>query len=517
MLKPMRHVAALPLFLLVLLLSPSHRPLAAWLLLTLAGLVSTAGSAFASETAGGNRAPSPNPPNIVFILADDLGWADLNAYHHSRQHYYETPNLDRLAAQGMRFTAAYTNGANCAPTRASLMSGQYYPRQPVYTVGSGARGEGKARRLVASENQTTLPAAKVTFAEVLQEAGYATGFLGKWHLGAPGEAGPIEQGFDLNVGGYTAGAPSWRGGYFQPNNNPQIDDARRGEYLPDYLCGKAVEFIEEHRDGPFYLQLSHYAVHVPLEAPDEQVARYRDKPPVGGHNNPTYAAMVEAVDRSVGGVLEALDRLGLAENTLVIFSSDNGGVGGYAAAGIEYREITDNAPLRGGKGTFYEGGIRVPLIVRWADRVEAGSVCHVPVISIDFYPTLLEAVGLAAPKDYPLDGVSLLPLLEEPDADIDRDALYWHFPGYLQGRGAGNWRTTPVSVIREGPWKLLNFHEGDRLELYHLEQDPGESTNLGESQPDEARRLRQTLHAWLRAMDAPMPQPRETPDGATAE
>ena len=457
----------------------------------------------------GRAASADDPqarPNIVFILVDDLGWTDVNPYAARPNQYYETPNITQLAGQGISFTNAYTNSANCAPSRAALLSGQAYPNNPVYTVGSGARGKDKYRDLIPPENKETLPRDKITFAERLQDAGYTTGFMGKWHLGEPPEAGPKQQGYDVNIGGYSTGRPSWSGAYFEPGNNPYIEDARDGEYLTDFYTRKAVEFLEDHREEPFYLQLSYYSVHSPLQAPDARTAPFRQKSPVGGHSNATYAAMIESVDRGVGRILSALDRLGVQEETIVVFYSDNGGVDGEA---VDHWSATDNAPLRMGKGSFYEGGIRVPLIVRWPDVVPPGVTIDEPVIGTDLYPTLLDATKVPRAPNYSLDGESLLPLLRKPrTATLSRKNLYWHFPGYLNGNvQKGTWRTTPVSVIRSGKWKLLKFYEGNRLELYNLEQDIGENRNLKDKKPTVRRRLHQQLQHWLTENDAPMPTP----------
>ena len=449
------------------------------------------------------------PPNIVFVLVDDLGWTDVNPYSLQPNQYYETPNVTRLAGQGMAFTNAYTNAANCAPTRAALMSGQYYPVQPIYTVNSGARGKAKNREVIPAENETTLPLEKVTLAERLDSAGYATAFMGKWHLGAPPDAGPKQQGFDVNVGGTATGNPSWEGGYFRPNNNPEIDDAPEGAYMTDYLFEKATDFIHQHRDDPFYLQLSPYSVHTPLQAPEDRVRPFEQKTPIGGHNNPTYGAMVKSVDRGVGRIMETLDTLGLAENTLLVFYSDNGGLGGYKSIGLQENGITDNAPLKGGKGSFYEGGIRVPLIVRWPGVVRPGTTSDEPVTSIDMYPTLLEATGVAPREGYPLSGASFVPVLKNAGASLERDPLYWHFPGYLQAYGPGTWRTTPVSVIRSGPWKLMKSYEGNRVELYNLAKDLGETNDLADERPEKREQLLNQLNGWLQEHDAPLPTPKE--------
>lgn len=442
----------------------------------------------------------PPPPNIVFVMADDLGWADVNRFDPLGRSFYETPHLDALAAQGLRFLQAYANGANCAPTRAALMSGQYYPHQPIYHVGAPSQGE-----LIPAENATHLPTSKMTIAEALKQANYVSASIGKWHIGEPPQTGPTQQGFDVNVGGYLAGNPGvWEGGYFQPNNNPYIDDARPGEYLTDYLTRKAVSFIERDRDAPFYLQLSYYTPHSPYQAPDTVVRKYQQKEGEGGHNHPTYAAMIEAMDRGVGRLMETLNRLGIAENTIFVFYSDNGGKGGYGFLGHADGNVTSNAPLKSGKGSFYEGGIRVPLVVRWPRVIDPGGVSNEPVIGIDFYPTMLEAAGIDPPPDYRLDGESLMPLFRDAEATLDRRSLYWHFPGYPNAK----WRTSPVSVIRSGPWKLMMFYEDQRLELYNLKTDRGEERNLAEDRPAIRKRLHDRLTQWLDENDAPLPKRR---------
>lgn len=450
-----------------------------------------------------------SPPNIVFVLVDDLGYTDVNPFTFHPDRYYETPNVTRLAGQGMMFTNAYTNAANCAPSRAALMSGQAYPLQPIYTVNSGARGDAENRGLIPVENETTLPLEKITIAEQLQDAGYATAFMGKWHLGAPPEAGPKQQGFDVNVGGTAAGHPSWEGAYFRPNNNPEIDDAEAGEYMTDYLFRKAEAYIRQHQDEPFYLQLSPYSVHVPLQAPESRIAPFKEKRPVGGHNDPTYAAMIKSIDRGVGRIMGTLDELGLEENTLVVFYSDNGGLGGYRSMGLEENGVTDHVPLKGGKGSFYEGGIRVPLIVRWPGVTRPGTTTDEPVLGSDFFPTLLDVAGIEPPSNYPISGTSFVPILESAGATLDREALYWHFPGYLQAYGPGNWRTTPVSVVRSGSWKLMRFYENNRLELYNLDTDIGETENLAQERPEKRKELVGRLDAWLQRTDAPMPRRKE--------
>ncbi|MGH9339520.1 MAG: sulfatase-like hydrolase/transferase [Acidobacteriota bacterium] len=454
------------------------------------------------------------PPNIVFILIDDLGWTDVGCFGSS---YYETPNIDRLCREGLKFTSAYTNGPNCAPTRASLMSGQYTPRHGIYTVGSAKRGQEEFRKLEPPENRRRLDADIPTIAERLKAAGYVTASLGKWHLGNPPQAGPQQQGFDINLGGYQRGHPPT---YFSPYGNQHLEDGPDGEYLTDRLTDEAVDFIAQNRQKPFFLYLSHFAVHTPIQAQRELIAKYRRKEPAGGHKDPVYAAMVDSVDQSVGRVLAELDQLNLTGRTVVIFTSDNGGLGGYEAAGAYgSRDITSNAPLHGGKGMLYEGGIRVPLIVRWPGIVEPGSSSDEPVITIDFYPTLLEITGAEAAPDHHLDGVSLVPLFSAaspaasglgPQASgLGRQALFWHFPAYLEAdRDRGIWRTTPAGAVRSGDYKLIEFFEEGRVELYNLKEDIGETTDLAHSLPSETARLRKQLQDWRQSVGAQMPVPR---------
>jgi arylsulfatase A-like enzyme len=423
--------------------------------------------------------PNAQPPNIVFLLADDMGWTDAGCLGSK---YYQTPNIDRLAREGMKLTAAYTSGPNCAPTRACLMTGLYTPRHGIYTVGSGARGVEEFRKLVPVENKPRLEPSFVTIAEALKEAGYVTGHFGKWHLGGPA-ASPSVQGFDVEV--------------LRPQTGSE--DKYTGE-----LVDHAIRFMEQNRDRPFFLYLPFNAVHVPILARKETIEKYRGRTPSGGHGNPEYAAMLDNMDEGIGRVLDRLEALNLTGRTVVIFSSDNGGVGGYPAAGVRSRDITSNAPLRGGKGMLYEGGVRVPLIVRWPGVVAAGSVCETPVISVDFFPTLAEIAGAKTPERR--DGVSFVPLLRDPRARLEREAIYWHFPGYLEaGQGRGTWRTTPAGAIRSGDWKLIEFFEDGRLELYNVKEDIGERRDLAASDPTRRDALHGKLLAWRKAVNAPMP------------
>ena len=440
------------------------------------------------------RAADPRAkPNIVFILADDLGWTDL-ACQGSK--YYETPNIDRLAGGGMRFTNGYSCGPNCQPTRAALMSGQYGPRTGVYTVGKTSRFDTSQRPLVPVPNVNELPLNKVTVAEALKKAGYATGMFGKWHLGN-GPHDPARQGFDEVLVS--------NGKHFDFDTKPPLE-LPSGTYLADYLTDRAVGCIEANKDRPFFLYLPHFAVHAPHQAKADLIARFKGKPPAGGHKDPTYAAMIASVDESVGRVVRKLDELKLAEDTLVLFSSDNGGVGGYLAAGVKTTDgITSNAPLRGGKGMLYEGGIRVPWIARWPGRIREGSTSAEPILSVDLYPTLLEIAGSGRESGDPLDGKSLAPLLfGDGKEKLHRDGLFWHFPGYL-GAGKDRWRTTPAGAVRSGDWKLIEFFEDGRTELYNLVDDPGERKDMAKERPEKFTEMNDRLHAWRASVEAPMP------------
>lgn len=445
----------------------------------------------------GAQAAEARGPNIVFIMADDLGYTDLGCYG---SRYYETPHIDRLAAQGVKFLSHH-HCPNCTPTRAALMTGQYGARTGVYTVGGIERFDWSRRPLRPVDNVVHLPLDRVTIAQQLQAAGYATALFGKWHLGQQGNYHPARRGFDEAIVSM--------GRHFDFVTNPP-QDYPPGQYLADYLTDLAVDFIQRHKERPFFLYLPHFGVHSPYQAKPELVARFEGKPAAGGHRDPVYAAMIFSVDESVGRVLQTLDELQLAQHTVVIFTSDNGGVGGYDREGLTRAGgITDNAPLRSGKGSLYEGGTRVPLIVRWPGVIPAGSQCHVPTIHVDLFPTLLELAQAPAPSQV-LDGESLVKLFREPQGKLQREAIFQHFPGYL-GAGGDTWRTTPVSVIYKGDWKLMEFLEDGRLELYNLHDDLGETKNLAAEHPEITRDLLARLHAWRAEVQAPMPTPNDHP------
>ncbi len=437
-------------------------------------------------------AAAETKPNIVFIMADDLGYTDLACFGSK---YYESPNIDRLAAQGMKLLN-YHHCQNCTPTRAALMSGQYGARTGIYTVGGIDRFDWSKRPLRPVDNITDLPLDLDIFPKQLQAAGYATGMFGKWHIGQQGEYQPGKRGFDEAIVSM--------GKHFNFATNPQTEYPK-GEYLADFLTDKAVDFITRHKDEPFFLYLPHFGVHTPHDAKADLIAKFKNKPGVDGHNNATYAAMIYSIDESVGRVMQALDDLKLSDNTVLIFTSDNGGLGGYEREGIKKAgDITDNAPLRSGKGSLYEGGTRDPFIVRWPGVTKPGSTCNVPTIHVDIFPTMLE-IGAAPKPRQVLDGESLVKLFRDPGAKLEREAIFQHFPGYL-GAGADTWRTTPVSLIQVGDWKLMEFLEDGRLELYHLGDDLGETKNLAAENPTKAKELHARLIAWRTEINAPMPK-----------
>jgi arylsulfatase A-like enzyme len=449
-----------------------------------------------SLSVGQQAAPgTAGQPNIIVILADDLGYSDVACYGSG---YYETPHLDRMALEGLRFTDGYTCGPNCQPTRAALMSGQYGPRTGVYTVGSIDRFDWHSRPLRPVDNVTQLPAGKILLPQALKAAGYATAMFGKWHLGQSGNYHPSKRGFDE--------ALVSMGRHFDFKTDPPTD-VPPGAYLADFLTDRAEDFIRRHQEGPFFLYLAHFGVHSPHQAKPDLVQNFAGKPPAGGHGNPTYAAMIASLDESVGRVLALLDELALDDRTLVIFTSDNGGVGGYVREGLKQSgDVTDNAPLRSGKGSLYEGGIRVPYVFRWPGVVPPGGVCSAPICSVDLYPTLLDVAQASPPAEYTLDGQSYHSLLTSGgQATLDREAIYWHFPGYL-GAGQGMWRTTPAGGVRMGDWKLLEFFEDGRLELYNLRDDLSETNNLAHVDPDRATEMQLRLAAWRTAIEAPMPR-----------
>jgi len=441
--------------------------------------------------------------NFVFFLIDDLGWTDVGCYGSS---FYETPNIDKLASEGMRFTEAYAACPVCSPTRASILTGKYPARLGI-TQWIGGSDEPTPYRHY-------MPLEEVTVAEVLKSRGYATGFVGKWHLGDKPYY-PEHQGFDINIGGDSSGAPPT---YFWPykKRNRALEEmppgGEEGEYLTDRLTDESLKFLEANKERPFLLYLSHYAVHTPIESKEELTGKYEAKAakiPAAGRprfvtvygryktrqvqDNPAFAGMVQSVDESVGRVMKKLEELGVADNTVVIFMSDNGGL-----STVPREAPTSNLPLRAGKGWLYEGGIREPMIIKWPGVVKRGSVCREPVTSTDFYPTMLEMAGLPLMPEQHVDGVSLMPLLKN-EGKLKRKAIYWHYPHY---HGSGN---RPSGAVRAGDYKLIEWYEDNSVELYNLRNDMGEKHDLAKEMPEKAAELQSMLGRWRRQMKAKMP------------
>lgn len=436
------------------------------------------------------RAAETRAPNIIFFLIDDWGWTDAACFGSK---LYETPNIDRLAAQGMKFTQAYAACTVCSPTRSAVMTGKYPARLHITDWIAGHNRP--FAKLKIPEWRMELPLEEKTIAEELKARGYATGLFGKWHLGNE-NFWPEHQGFDVNVGGCSMGSP---GSYFPPYRIPTIKDEVPGEFLSDRLTRDAVKFIEANRTRPFYLYFPHYAVHTPIAGKPEVIAKYERKLASGKYNqtNAVYAALVESVDDSVGTVMKKLAELKLEENTIVVLTGDNGGLSGTVNAQGWRPGPTRNDPLRLGKGSAYEGGVRVPLVVKWPGVTRAGSVNEAPVISVDFFPTLLE-VADGKPPAVSNDGESIVALLKGGHR-LKRDTIYWHYPHYHPGSA------TPYSAVREGDWKLIHFFEDDHVELYDLKNDLSEKSDLAAAQPAKVAALRTKLDAWRTQVGAQLP------------
>jgi len=430
------------------------------------------------------------PPNVVLMLVDDMGWTDIGC---GGSKYYETPNIDQLAKDGMRFTDAYSACTVCSPTRAAILTGKSPARLQITDWIAGH--ERPFARLTIPEWTKYLPLEEETLAEKLKAKGYVTASIGKWHLGGP-DFYPEKQGFDVNIGGTDRGSPP---SYFSPYGIATLSDGPKGEFLTDRLTSEAINFMEENKEKPFFIYLPHYAVHTPIQAKPEVVAKYQKKAPSRGHSDPVYAALVESVDDSVGRLRAALEKLALRENTLFIFTSDNGGLSHLVNAKGWSRGPTDNSPARLGKGSAYDGGVRVPFIAVWPEVIPQGEKCDVPVISYDVLPTVLAAVSGTEVKSQGIDGESLMPLLTQKDL-IKRGAIYWHYPHYHPGSA------TPYSATREGDWKLIEFYEDSRVELYNLRRDPGETQNMAEVDGDVTERLLKQLHQWRADLGAQEPE-----------
>ncbi|MBT6449112.1 MAG: sulfatase [Verrucomicrobiales bacterium] len=438
--------------------------------------------------------------NVVFILVDDWGWADAGV---QGSDFFETPNIDRLAREGMRFTQAYAAAAICSPTRAAILTGKSPARLDMTIWHEGAvRGGPKSKRLLEAKAQPNLPRGEVTLAELFKKEDYFTAHIGKWHLGKAAFY-PETQGYDVNIGGTYWGAPAtfhwpYRGPWskFDPElRYVPVGSGKSGDYLTDQLTDHALRIITQQKDRPFFLSLWFHTVHTPIEGKPDLVKRFEKKPPGKIHSHAEYAAMLASLDENVGRVLRRIDDLKLTDHTVVILTSDNGGVD-FSTAKSDNRPPTSNAPFRSGKGTLYEGGLRVPLIIRWPGRTKAGSECAAQVTSQDFFPTLADALGQTEVPRH--DGVSLLPLLNNPQASLNREALFWHYPHYYP-------RMTPASAIRAGDWKLIQYYEDNRLELFNLKTDPAETKNLAATQPAKTKALRKKLDAWRKETDAKAP------------
>ncbi|MEC7679568.1 MAG: sulfatase [Planctomycetota bacterium] len=463
-----------------------------------------------TENSEGNQPPK----SVLFILVDDLGYMDIGANNPNT--FYETPNIDKLAASGMRFTDGYAANPVCSPTRYSIMTGRYPSRVDATNFFSGRRS-GKFNPAPLNDR---MPLDEITIAEALKEHGYQTFFAGKWHLGPTEEYWPTQQGFDVNRGGHRGGGPYGGKKYFSPYENPTLSNGPEGEHLPDRLARETSEFMVEHRDEPFLAYLSFYSVHTPLMAPKDLVAKYQAKAKTLGlsdenafaeeeqvfgdkprrvrvqQNHAVYAAMVEAMDRAVGKVLNQITKLGLDDSTAVFFIGDNGGLSTSEGS------PTSNLPFRGGKGWIYEGGIREAFLARCPGVTTPGSVSSEPVCSTDFYPTILEYCGLPLKPNQHLDGQSLVPLMSGEEK-LSRENLYWHYPHYSNQGGF------PAAALRNRDWKLIERFEDGRLHLYHLKDDPGERKDRSKEFPDRVMRMRENLHQWYREVDAKFLQPKD--------
>ncbi len=455
-------------------------------------------------------------PNIVFLLVDDLGWSDLTCYGST---FHETPNIDKLASEGMRFTNAYAACPVCSPTRASILTGRYPARLNITDWIPGS--DPKDKLLLGTKDRHELPLEEITLAELLKGAGYKTGFFGKWHLGEPGFF-PENQGFDLNIGGHWAGQPA---SYFYPYKNerkrwdvPGLEDGKEGEYLTDRLTDESLAFMEANRNNPFLLYLAYYNVHTPIQSKPELGEKYEVKKSMikwpGNdfapeqfnattklkQDNPAYAGMVHSVDESVGRIMAKIEEMGFSENTVIIFTSDNGGLSTLAAG---RKSPTSVLPLRAGKGWLYEGGIRVPAILKWPGVVQEKLVCETPITSTDFYPTIAAICNLKLSAERPVDGQSILPLLQNNGDWEDRD-LYWHFPHY---HGSNN---RPSAAVRSGDYKLIKWFEDNSLELYNLKDDLGEKNNIAGKLPEKTKELLSNLEQWQNDVGALFPE--QNPD-----
>ena len=433
-------------------------------------------------------------PNVILINADDLGWSDLSLMG---SNYYETPNINKLAESGMTFYNAYASAANCAPSRASMLSGKYTTEHHIYTVGNSERGNKKTRKLIPIKNNKILDLDFILISEMFKSEGYTNGIFGKWHLGPEGFY-PEQSGFDLNIGGCEKGGPG-PGGYFSPYENPKIEDGPEGEYLTDRIGNEVVKFIENNQNSPFFAYVPFYSVHTPIQSKEQYREKYLNKTSDKYHNRPDYAAMIQSLDENVGKILNKIEELELSEKTLIIFTSDNGGI----------RSISNQYPLRAGKGSYYEGGIKVPLIFSWKNKIKSQSKSLERVVNIDFFPTLKNIIGYKN-DSLELDGIDISPIFQEEK--IEERALYFHFPIYLEAYNVQKdngfdpiFRTRPGSVIIKGNWKLHHYFEDNNLELYNLKNDISESNDLSKVNTEKTLELFIDLKIWRDHRKAPIP------------
>ncbi|MEP0366330.1 MAG: sulfatase [Cyclobacteriaceae bacterium] len=429
-------------------------------------------------------------PNVILVNVDDLGWMDLGS---KNPNLFHTPNIDRLKSEGLEFVNAYAGAANCAPSRACLLSGQNTPRHGVYTVSPSTRGNTKTRKLIPVKNKAHLTDEVITLPELFKKAGYTTANFGKWHVGED----PLTQGIDINVAGGKNGNPG-KGGYFSPYNIPNITNGPEGEYLTDRLTSEAISFISDHKEENFFAYMPYYTVHTPLLPRPDLFESYQTNPIYQSKAQAKYAAMVHGLDQNIGRLLNALDSLNLTENTMVIFTSDNGGIAA----------ISSQAPARAGKGSYFQGGLKVPFVVRWPGVTAQNVTTQTPTVNLDIYATFLDLFGITV--EQPHDGVSILPTLQGRTQDFSQRNLVWHFPIYLQNyKGYQDeardplFRTRPGSVILQGKWKLHHYLEDDQYLLYDIENDPGETTDVASKNPLIAQKLIAELNTWRKEQNAP--------------
>ncbi|MEC3905698.1 sulfatase [Tamlana sp. 2201CG12-4] len=456
-----------------------------------------------------NSSSSPQKPNVVFILVDDLGLHDLS---YTGSNYYETPNIDKLASTSIEFTQGYAASRVCSPSRASIFTGQFTARHGITDwigakTGTNWRTHNRHDKLLPSEYIHNLPDKNITLAEAMKSAGYKTFFAGKWHLGTTGSH-PEDHGFDINVGGWDKGGPM--GGYFSPWKNPKLENKQNGENLSIRLATETANFITNHKDAPFFAFLSFYAVHGPIQTTQSKWKKYRQKAQDQGikeigyimervlpirqtQDNPVYAGLVEHMDDAVGIVTKALQEAGVDKNTIIVFTSDNGGV----ASGDSFS--TSNLPLRGGKGYQWEGGIREPYFIKVPWVAAKNKQRSYPVTGADFYPTILDLANIDLLPEQHKDGISLKPIIENTQSTLPERPLYWHYPHY------GNQGGEPSSIIREQNWKLIHYWEDGRNELYDLNSDPSEQNNISEKSPDKVKEMVSKLNQWLQEVNAKFP------------